>query len=71
MTSSLRFHARSCTHVGQLRQVNQDAHGTAPGVFVVADGLGGHAAGEVASALAVAAIAILIVAVLMVYTRPF
>ena len=46
------------THVGKVRSNNEDAHGhvwLADGslLMVVADGMGGHEAGEVASALAV------------------
>ena len=47
------------THTGMLRSQNEDSmlvdNGT--GLYVIADGLGGHAAGEVASTLAVDAVA--------------
>lgn len=46
----------ACTDVGRLRQSNEDALILADPVFAVADGMGGARAGEVASAMAVAAL---------------
>lgn len=41
------------THKGMVRPGNEDAYLIAPPLFAVADGLGGHQAGEVASSLAI------------------
>ena len=43
------------TDMGMVRQQNEDSFVAEEGLYVVADGMGGHNAGEVASALAVTA----------------
>ncbi len=43
----------AATSVGRVRDGNEDAYGSTDQAWVVADGLGGHAGGEVASQLAV------------------
>ena len=55
MSLLLRSAARS--DVGLIRSGNEDSAYAGPDLLVVADGMGGHAAGELASATAVATIA--------------
>ncbi len=51
-----RIAVGAATDVGLVRPVNQDQLLVAPGLYAVADGMGGHAAGEVASSTAIAAL---------------
>jgi protein phosphatase len=57
MALALRYAARSDT--GLIRAINEDSGYAGPRLLVIADGVGGHAAGEVASSVAVAAMAAL------------
>lgn len=47
------------SHIGLVRQCNEDCYACLPefGLWVIADGMGGHAAGDVASGIAVREIA--------------
>ena len=55
----MKLDFKGVTDVGRKREANEDCFAAVPEdrLFVVADGMGGHAAGEVASRLAVSAIA--------------
>jgi PPM family protein phosphatase len=55
MTLVLRYAVRS--DVGLVREGNEDSAYAGPRLLAVADGMGGHAAGEVASALTIASMA--------------
>jgi protein phosphatase len=55
----MQYRHATATHLGKVRQNNEDrflcaARPPAGAIYCVADGMGGHAAGEVASALACA-----------------
>ena len=45
-------------HAGRIRDQNEDTGHASPWLFIVADGMGGHQAGEVASELTVTTIGV-------------
>ncbi|NLA37601.1 MAG: serine/threonine-protein phosphatase, partial [Actinobacteria bacterium] len=50
----MNLNVGAATDVGQLRSLNEDNYSVGDDVVAVADGMGGHNGGEVASALALA-----------------
>src|SRR6201987_3764513 len=49
----IRFSYGAATSVGPVRQVNEDSYLAVPPLFVVADGMGGHGSGDLASRIAI------------------
>jgi PPM family protein phosphatase len=56
MTASLTLQAAAASEAGFVRQNNEDAVYSGRWLFAVADGLGGHAAGELASAAVIGSV---------------
>ena len=58
--NKVEVHYGATTDVGRVRQVNEDSFLASPPVFVVADGMGGHSGGDVASRIVVEEFAALV-----------
>ncbi|MET7669500.1 PP2C family protein-serine/threonine phosphatase [Micromonospora luteifusca] len=56
MTVALTIVAAGRTHQGLVRKRNEDSHSQGQWLYVVADGLGGHVAGDIASSTVIAAV---------------
>jgi PPM family protein phosphatase len=54
--TQLRLSVGAASNIGLVRERNEDSAMSTAGLYAVADGMGGHAAGDVASRLAVAAL---------------
>src|SRR3954451_13409251 len=56
MNNTLRGEASSRTHTGHVRRRNEDAFHQGQWLYAVADGLGGHVGGNIASSIAIEAL---------------